>query len=408
MKEESMSLSQEKSQEGSVWSGILLISGTSIGAGMLALPVVTGLSGFLPAMFVNAVCWLFMLATGLLLLEATLWMKSGANILSMTERLLGPVGKVFGGGSFIFLYYCLLISYISGGAPLLGNSVETHLGLELSPSFYSFLFAFLFGAIIYFGHRVVDRVNWLLMVSLIISYVLLLIIGTTEVSAKKLMNKNWGLSLMAAPVLFSAYGYHNIVPSVTFYLKQNVKKLRLAIVLGTALPFLVYSLWQWMILGTLTPEEIALSAKQGVPVTYTLQEITGSTVLSLLGGYFGFFALVTSFLGVSLSMVDFFADGFQVRGAGFSRVVLCLLVFFPPAIFAAVNPGIFIEALGIAGGYGEAVLNGMIPVMMVWVGRYHLKLEGKYRVIGGRPLLILLFLFTIVIIGLETQHLLSE
>ena len=82
-------------------------------------------------------------------------------------------------------------------------------------------------------------------------------------------------------------------------------------------------------------------------------------------------------------------------------------MFLPPAIFAAVNPGIFIEALGIAGGYGEAVLNGMIPIMMVWVGRYHMKLEGKYRFMGGRPLLVLLFLFTILIIGLETYHLLS-
>jgi len=111
-----MTMANVKTQEVSVWSGVLLIGGTSIGAGMLALPVVTGLSGFFPAMVVNTVCWLFMLATGLLLLEATLWMKEGANILSMTERILGPAGKVFGGGAFIFLYYCLLISYISGGA----------------------------------------------------------------------------------------------------------------------------------------------------------------------------------------------------------------------------------------------------------------------------------------------------
>lgn len=408
MKEKTMSLSKEQPQAGSLWSGVLLIGGTSIGAGMLALPIVTGLSGFMPAMFVNTVCWLFMLATGLLLLEATLWMKSGANILSMTERLLGRAGKIFGGGSFIFLYYCLLISYISGGAPLLGNSLKSYFGFDLAIPVSSLLFAFFFGTIIYFGHRVVDRVNWILMVSLIISYVLLLLIGTTEVSMSNLMNKNWGLSFMAAPVLFSAYGYHNIVPSVTFYLKQNVRKLRAAIVLGTALPFLVYSFWQWMILGTLSPEEIAFSAKQGVPVTHTLQEITGSSVLSLLGGYFGFFALVTSFLGVSLSMVDFFADGFKVKGPGIPRAALCLLVFLPPAIFAAVNPGIFIEALGIAGGYGEAVLNGMIPIMMVWVGRYHLNLKGKYRVKGGRPLLIVLFIFTLVIIGLETYHLLSE
>ena len=148
MKEKVMSSPKEKNQEGSVWSGILLIGGTSIGAGMLALPVVTGLSGFLPAMLVNTVCWLFMLATGLLLLETTLWMKSGANILSMTERFLGPVGKFFGGGSFIFLYYCLLISYISGGGPLLADSLQSHLGLQLSAPVSSLIFAFFLSLLI--------------------------------------------------------------------------------------------------------------------------------------------------------------------------------------------------------------------------------------------------------------------
>jgi tyrosine-specific transport protein len=405
MKEEAIALPREKQHSGSILSGVLLIGGTSIGAGMLALPMVTGVSGFFPALMVNTLCWLFMLATGLLLLEATLWMKDGANILSMTERFLGPVGKFFGGASFVFLYYCLLISYISGGAPLFSRIITYFLPFEL-PAFAGYLlFGTAFGTIIYFGHRVVDRVNWVLMMSLIFSYLLLLIVGSTEINGEYLMNQNWGVSLAAAPVLFSAYGYHNIVPSVTTYLKRNVNALRIAIVCGTALPFVVYSLWQWMILGTLSPEEIANSAEQGVPVTHALQEITGSGILSLLGGYFGFFALVTSFLGVSLSMVDFFADGFKIRRAGYPRAGLCMLVFIPPAIFAAVNPGIFIEALGIAGGFGEAVLNGMIPILMVWVGRYHMNLKGKYRVFGGRPLLVVLLLFTFLIIGLEAKHL---
>ncbi|MES2272690.1 MAG: aromatic amino acid transport family protein, partial [Chlamydiota bacterium] len=52
-----------------VFGGTLLVAGTSIGAGMLALPVVTASGGFLPALFVYFLCWLFMTCTGLLLLE---------------------------------------------------------------------------------------------------------------------------------------------------------------------------------------------------------------------------------------------------------------------------------------------------------------------------------------------------
>ena len=36
--------------------GTLLVAGTSIGAGMLALPVVTALGGFFPAFFIYLLC----------------------------------------------------------------------------------------------------------------------------------------------------------------------------------------------------------------------------------------------------------------------------------------------------------------------------------------------------------------
>ncbi|NGX43271.1 MAG: Tyrosine-specific transport protein [Chlamydiae bacterium] len=390
---------------GSTLSGILLIGGTSVGAGMLALPVVTGIAGFLPAMFVNTLCWLFMLATGLLLLEVTLWMEDGANFLSMAKKFLGPIGQWIVGGSFVFLYYCLLVAYISGGTPLLTDAIKNNIHLEITGIPGYLLFASVFGFIIYFGHKAVDRVNWVLMISLILSYFLLVSVGSTEVVTKFLSRSEWGLTLVAAPILFSAYGYHNIVPSISSYLKRDVSKLRLAIIGGTAIPFIVYSLWQWMIVGSIPQEEIATAAANGIPITQTLQEVTGNSLVGVLGGYFGFFALVTSFLGVSLSMVDFFADGLQISREGFNRFRLCLLVFLPPAVFAALNPGIFIEALGIAGGFGEAILNGLVPIAMVWVGRYHLKLGSEYRLPGGRPLLVALALFTFLIMGIETKHL---
>jgi tyrosine-specific transport protein len=387
----------------STLSGILLVSGTCIGAGMLALPVVTGVSGFYPGMFINVLCWLFMLLTGLLFLEATLWMKEGANVLSMAQRFFGPVGKIIGGLSFLFLYYCLQVSYISGGTPLFISGLNLQIG---DYSAYC-LFALVFGLIVYLGTRVINRVNWILMAGLIISFILLVGVGTTEVQSQFLSRSNWKLCLLAAPTLFSAYGYHNIVPSLASYLQRDVRRLRIAIIVGTTIPFIVYSIWQWMIIGSLTEEQILTAANEGVPITHALQTITGHPWVSLLGGYFGFFALVTSFLGVSLSMVDFLADGLRVKKEGMTRFVLCLIVFLPPALFAAANPGIFMEAIGYAGGFGEAILNGLLPIGMVWVGRYRLGLASDYQVPGGRPLLMILFLFTFLIIGLELRHVLQ-
>lgn len=390
-------------------SGILLVMGTCIGAGMLALPVVTGMAGFLPAIAVNLLCCLFMMATGLLFLEAILWLPDGANVLSLANYFLGATGKIIGGISFLFLYYCLEVSYCAGGAPAFAIVIHQLTGWKIEglPSYL--LFTFVFGLIVYLGARAINRINWLLMAGLFITFFFLIGIGSTQVDNRLLYRADWSLSLAATPVLFGAYGYHNLLPSLSTYLRRHITFLRLSIIFGTLLPFLIYSIWQWMIIGTLTLEQIQGADNRGEPVTQTLQMIVGHPWLSLFGEFFGFFALVTSFLGVSLSMVDFLGDGFNLqRREGLNRLLLCLAVFIPPALFAASHPHIFIEAIGIAGGYGEAILNGLLPIAMVWVGRYTLNMPSEYTVSGGRPLLILLLVITLIIMGIETHHLINS
>ena len=53
-------------------SASLMVFGTSVGAGMLGIPLMTAEGGFGNALFVTFLVWLFMAATGLILLEATL------------------------------------------------------------------------------------------------------------------------------------------------------------------------------------------------------------------------------------------------------------------------------------------------------------------------------------------------
>lgn len=387
-------------------SGIMLVMGTCIGAGMLALPVVTGVAGFWPAITVNLLCCLFMMATGLLFLEAILWMPDGANVLSLANHFLGKFGKIISGIAFLFLYYCLEVSYCAGGAPAFSTVVGKLLGIHLEGPFIYVLFVVVFGSIVYLGTRTVDGINWLLMIALFLSYFMLVAIGSTEVKTELLQRADWKLSLAATPTLFGAYGYHNLLPSLSSYLKRHINYLRLAVIFGTLLPFVIYSIWQWMIIGTLTLEQIQGADLRGEPITQTLQNIVGHSWLRLFGEFFGFFALVTSFLGVSLSMVDFLGDGLNVRQReGWKRFALCLAVFVPPAIFAAIKPGIFIEAIGVAGGYGEAILNGLLPISMVWIGRYWMKLPSTYQLFGGKTVLVVLLLFTLLIMGIETHHL---
>ena len=83
-------------------------------------------------------------------------------------------------------------------------------------------------------------------------------------------------------------------------------------------------------------------------------------------------------------------------------MILSLLIIIPTFIFAAFFDRIFLLALDTSGGFGDSILNGIMPVLMVWGGRYILKFPEEHRTPGGKPLLIAVFLFFSFALILET------
>lgn len=385
-------------------SGTLLIAGTTIGAGMLGIPLVTAKAGFLPAMGITVAVWLFMLATGFLYLEATLWMQEGANVLSMSRRFLGKSGKWLAGAVYLFLYYCLMVAYFAAGAPIF----LSFLGLD--PSVWGYLlYGVVFGGIVVFGLRVIDRVNYILMIALLLSYVALVGVGVPQIAGERLVSQDWSKVVFAAPILFSAFGYHNVIPSLTNYFNRNVSILRGAIFWGTFIPLVIYLVWQWLIIGVVPISAIDEALAAGKPATAALQSLVGSRWVQTFGQFFAFFAIITSMLGVAFSMVDFIADGAGKKAEKRSiRIPLCLAVFIPPFIFSIIDPGIFVTAIGFAGGFGEAFLNGLLPVALVWVGRYHRKLGEKEQLPGEKPMLATLFFLGFLVMILELIFLVTK
>ena len=59
-------------EPGSVAGSIALVAGTTVGAGILALPAVTQDAGYLPSSAVILGCWAFSCVTGLLLAETNI------------------------------------------------------------------------------------------------------------------------------------------------------------------------------------------------------------------------------------------------------------------------------------------------------------------------------------------------
>lgn len=380
-----------------VAGGALLVAGTAIGAGMLALPVVTAAGGFLPSCLIYLICYLFSAATGLLFVEVCQWMPKNANLVSMASNILGPVGKVFTWILYIFLFYSLSIAYVAGGGVfvtyLFGQTIPLWLG--------SLIFTAIFGSCVYIGTKVVDRVNFFLMVGLIATFVLFVAAGVAEVKLEYILRSHFKSAIFALPVMFTSFSYQGIVPSLYTYLDRDAKKVKTAILIGTAIPFLSYIIWEFLILGMVPlsgTNGLLHAQKLGWNAVEPLRYLLGKSWILAIGQAFAFCALTTSFLGVTLGLLDFLSDSLKIKKTGLRKLFLCLLIYAPPFVIATINPNIFLRALGYAGGIGCVLLLGFMPTLMVWVGRYKKKLSTSAKILfGERAMLCLLFAF----IGVE-------
>lgn len=385
-------------EKGSVFGAILLIAGCAIGAGMLGLPVLSAQAGFLPTCVLFFVCWLFMASTGLLLQEVNLWYQDEVSIISMVGRTLGKWGQSISWLLYLFLFYSLMVAYVAASGSLLSSFFQNGFLSSWDADLISVL---LFGIWIYFGTRVVDFVNRLLMIGLIVSYFSLVILGSNHIQPELLLHRNWSASLLVIPAMIISFGYHNLIPSLTTYLGGNASRLYKSILIGSAIPLIVYLIWEVVILGIIPVEGFQATLVQGETVTHALQASVGSTWISTLAHHFAFYAIVTSFLSVALSFLDFLADGLHIQKTATGKALLCFLVLAPPFIFAYVYPNIFLQALNYAGAFGAVILFGILPALMVWVGRYHKNLVAKRMVPGGKPILVIIMVFAIFVVLLQ-------
>ncbi len=388
-------------KRGTVFGGSLLIAGTSIGGGMLALPVSTSLAGFVPSLFLYLVCWLFMACTGLLFLEVCLWMEGESNIISMAEKTLGAFGKWYAWLIYLFFFYCLTLAYMVGG----GNLFAVAFPSAINDWSGMIAFSLLFAPFVFAGAWVVEKVNIFLMIGLAIFYAIFVIIGYSHINSENLTLVNWPMTVIALPIAFAAFGYQGIIPTLVHYMHYDMKSLRKAILIGSFIPFATYIVWQWLILGivpTFGPGGLYETLQHGGDAVFPLKNYLETPWVYLVGEFFAFFALATSFFGVTLGMLDFLADGLGVKKNKKGRLFLCALVYLPPLFFAVSHPHVFLIALDFAGGFGSALLLGLLPILMVWAGRYHHKLESRFSLPGGRGLLIILALFVLFELVIET------
>lgn len=383
----------------------LIVIGTAIGAGMLALPMTSATSGLVPSLLLIIGMWALMTYTGLLVLEVNLFLpfyKNNFN--SMARSTLGRAGEFITWFTCLLLLYALTAAYIAGNGSLLSELTGTYFHHAVDPKVNAILFTLVFGSVVFWSTRMVDVVNRFLMSIKGVFLIIMLILLLPHVNFAELSQSHSHALLASAPIFLTAFGYHTVIPSLTNYIGKEAKTLKWIIIFGTTIPLAIYILWLICALsiipltGSQSFETLVQNGSAVGEFIGFLTAIVQNKVVTLMVNGFANIAMTTSFLGVSLGLFDFLADAFKRSNHRLGRMQTALMTFIPPFLFALFYPKGFILALGYA-GLCVAILEVILPALMV----YRLRKRGGstlYQVWGGTPLLILVFIIGIVLVTL--------
>ena len=374
-----------------------LVAGTMIGAGMLAMPLTSAGIGFGFTLVLLLGLWALLTFSALLFVELYQTAESDAGIGTLAEQYFGKAGRIIATAVLIIFLYALIAAYISGGGSLLKDLLPESFGDKVS----ILLFTVIFGSFIVIGTHSVDKINRVLFFVMLAAFAVVLSLMLPEIKFDNLMATpiDNALIISASPVFFTAFGFHGSIPSLNKYLDGNVKALRISILAGSAITLCAYILWQMSTHGLLTQNEFLQILKEDATLNGLVKAtlaITGSNMIAGAVKLFSTLALVTSFLGVGLGLLECIEDLLkQSFNISAERISLGLMTFIPPLVFALFYPEGFILALGYAGQM-FAFYAVVLPVSLVWKARRaHTNLP--YKVWGGNLTLIIVLVLGVII-----------
>lgn len=339
---------------------ILFIAGTTIGAGMLALPAITSPLGLVVAISSYLTVFFAMFFSAKYFLNVVLHFDTPHNFVELAKRTLGKKGEGLCWIIYLLLMYALLAAYISAASSMLG-SIFPLKSMAISESFLILLLPTVFAAFLGFGLKGLDHLNRFLMYGLIISFILLSFFLSKSASLRWHSSIDFSALKIALPTIITSFGYHIIIPTLSSYLNKDKKRITRALIYGSTLPLIIYIFWHLIVYFNLSQQELSLSLIKDIPITDVLAKVNPQ--ISKISFLFALFAIITSFLGVSVSLFDFLKDSLPKKTLFKNKKILFSLTFLPPLIYIFYFKKAFFLALNHA-GILVCILLIIVPCLM--------------------------------------------
>ncbi|PMG25999.1 tryptophan permease [Shewanella sp. 10N.286.52.C2] len=397
-----MSSTQSQPQNKSLLGGAMIIAGTTVGAGMFSLPVVSAGMWFGYSLVMLIGIWFCMLVSGLMLLETNLHFKPGDSFDTLTKVTLGQFWRIINGLSIAFVLYILTYAYISGGGSIVNHTLAG-MGINLPQPIAGLVFAVVLAAVVIISTKAVDRITTIMIGGMLITFFLAIGNLLIDIDSAKLLMPDGEASfspyiLAALPFGLASFGYHGNVPSLVKYYGKQPKVILKAIFIGTFIALVIYSCWLVATMGNIPRSQfsdiIAQGGNMGVLVG-ALSDVMASKWLNTMLTLFANLAVASSFLGVTLGLFDYLADLFGFEESNNGRIKTAAITFIPPTVLGLLFPNGFLIAIGFA-ALAATIWAAIVPAMMAYKSRKMFPDEKSFRVPGGTPLIVVIIAFGVI------------
>lgn len=393
---------------------ILLVAGTCIGSGMIALPMVLAQIGLIPSFILMVSIWALMYFTSLASVELNLQAGQGLSLGALGRHFSGRFAESIGTVSLKLLSYALLAAYLYGGSSVLQKLLfnTSNISYELGSIARGYaIFAILF---LMLPLQVIDYVNRLLFIALIA--VVGILIGGLSLSISWMdlplfapNYSNLAVWPIVLPVVFTSFGFQVIFHTLTNYCHRDPVILKRAFFWGSLVPGLVYLLWTSSTLTVLhhsSPVFYATMVEGSAEVGTLIQELSliakGESV-QLLVWWISLLAIVTSVLGVSVGLYDSVRAMITLKIPRLLKNFISAFITISPAyIVASIVPNAFISVLGFAGMI-LVIIAILLPIYLL----SKVKAPLFYKELRHKILLLLSVLSGFIIFGSEIFNLLK-
>jgi len=342
-------------------NGVLIIIGSSIGAGALGMPITCTLAGLLPSLITMLLVALYMKEIAKIIINLLILTKSDDLSIALKKNL-SKKDYNLSLLAYSFLFTTITAAYISKSGTLLKIILDTTINININICYLIILLIVMLA--LNLKNTQFNYINNILTIILILIFILIITNNfKSKIDVKSIENININNLKYVYPILITSFGFHNILSYLNNESNNNKNMLYKTINIGIIITLLIYVVWISFILifkNNYYKLDDINNYNSDKIITELLLFKNNKLMLFIIN-IFSLLAIITTIFSITLSMKFFFKKIFE----HISEKIIKFFIIVPPIIIIIIKPNIFFTALEISGSILTLIIFGLMPIKAI-------------------------------------------